>query len=65
MFARQDKPWWKQPNNFYMFDELKNFKRGAMGFNPSNAQEQYMNMILAGYVNDKHEQPKSLGKKSK
>lgn len=63
MSAKNVKPWWDRVNNYYLFDERKQFIRGAVGFRPNNPQEAMMAQILAGYVNAEFAQPKSLGKR--
>lgn len=63
MFAKDFKPWWEKVNDFYLFEEREEFMRGAVGFRPNNRQEAMIAQIMAGYVNQKHKQPKSLGKK--
>ena len=64
MLAKDTKPWWERVNDFYLFDERKEFLRGASGFRPNNRAEAMIAMISAGYINDKHEQPKPhTGKK--
>jgi hypothetical protein len=63
MFARDFKPWWDRVNDYYLFDERKEFMRGATGYRPNNRQEAMVAQIAAGYVNQQHQQPKSIGKK--
>lgn len=67
MSSRDFKPWWERANNFYGFDERKEFKAGAttVGYRPNNRQEAMLAQLNAGYVNDVFAHPDSLRKKTK
>lgn len=56
-------PWWKRVNEYLQFEEKEEFLRGAMGYRPNNKQEAMLGLLLAGYVNQKFDIPKSLGSK--
>ena len=54
-------PWWERPNDYYGFDERKEFIAGAttVGYRPNNRQEAMVAQIAAGYIRNVFSTPKS------
>jgi hypothetical protein len=63
MSEKNFNPWWKHVNDYLQFEDREEFLRGAMGYRPNNKQEAMLGLLLAGYVNQKFDIPKSLGSK--
>lgn len=64
MIAKDIRPWWERVNDYYLFEERKEFVRGANAYQPNNRQEAMVAQLLAGYVSDSRQQiPQSIGSK--
>ena len=61
MIANYWRPWWERPNDFYAFDERKEFIAGAttVGYRPNNRQEAMVAQLAAGYISNNFAHPKS------
>jgi hypothetical protein len=56
-------PWWERVNDYYIFDERKEFVRGATSYRPNNRQEAMVAQLMTGYVSDSMVNlPKPIGR---
>lgn len=63
MPEQQFRPWWERVNDYYIFDERKEFVRGATSYRPNNRQEAMVAQLMTGYVSDsKVDLPKPIGR---
>jgi hypothetical protein len=66
MISNKDfKPWWEKVNDFQNFSELDEFKRGAMGYRPSNPSDIILGIMRSGWVRTKFEKPEPYTGKKK
>lgn len=65
MASNEFKPWWEKVNDFQNFQELEEFKRGALGYRPGNAADIMVSMITNNWVRTEFEKPESYTGKKK